>query len=328
MDIRADDVKALIPWAANQFGEWLRRGQLDEVRGINPSSRWEPEPPLYLIDPLRPALDQLEEIYHLLPAKLQDAFAEGIGVAASALPNTALGVECFRELALLTSLVGSNRPIKAMIAKLDDPAFLAAVDQRRQADVFAFLFNVLAGLPTHPGSVELLHDLIQSARFEDAYVPMAFDALVRLQSGRIVDHLECLGGRFEWTDPDRETLERLADSIETQVGLVSLRDQLEGLNEGFPLVFSNVLERLWIEREGLKTFQRFRRRRRPRIEISSWLMSQSTRLRRALAAWEAQCAIVALRTPQPAQWANYPALATPPLLPALLSRVRVPADIN
>jgi len=187
MLIRVEDVEEMKGWSAVRFADWLRLGLLDLLSEAPSYSAFAP---LHkLIIPTVPILEQIGQVYELLPSAARERFVEAIGIAASELPNSPAGVNAFQELVHLCGFIGAPKAMDRLVDRIADPLFLGAVDAEEARECYALLFNVAAGLTPAASAKHALMRLATSpqfkARTDPQYTTIAFDAF---ELRRVCEH--------------------------------------------------------------------------------------------------------------------------------------------
>jgi hypothetical protein len=239
MLIRPNDVKQMDDWSEEQFSAWLKVGLTDQISGARSPAAFAPLHRLFI--PTEPILDQIAEAYGFLSTRTQERFVIGIGIAASDLPNTAIGVRTIQELTHLCGLIGSAHAIGRLIDRTSDPEFFRTVDPEDAQETFALLLNVAAGLSPGSAAKSAVMRLVTSPRFQPDYAPMAFDALVRAEPTRIADHLAIFDRILLPKETPEQTIHNLSASILAHVDTESLKRQLPLLTERFPRLANDIL---------------------------------------------------------------------------------------
>jgi len=99
----SERVTSIHSFTPEQFERWLKEGLSESIQGTSVLKRYYP---LHdVIIPTRPVADQLEEIYNVLPTKVQESFAKGLSQAIDSVITDEDQSELCTQLRLINTLI-------------------------------------------------------------------------------------------------------------------------------------------------------------------------------------------------------------------------------
>lgn len=173
MLIRSEDAKAFDDWASDRFNSWLRLV-------FSPDHTHALRKDVVPFIPTEPLLDQMAMLYGFLSTDKQVSFRLGLTSAILDSNSSPKSIEIFEQLVHLVGHIEASDTIAALVVKIKEPAFLSNLSDQKADELFALVFNVVAGMAKTQEDGRLLGSLTESRRYKPEYDAMFNDALGRV----------------------------------------------------------------------------------------------------------------------------------------------------
>ena len=173
MLITRDDVRPLSSWEPGLFASWLCAVfSGDYFSALNKR--------ILPFIPTVPLIEQIATVFEYLSAEGKINFQNGLSSAIRESALSSEGVKVFEQLVDLAGLTQSRGAMKALVDKVLESNFLPVGE--RSDELFALVFNVVAGMVETQNEKKLLQKLTKSRHYKKKYAPMLQDALARTHS--------------------------------------------------------------------------------------------------------------------------------------------------